>query len=170
MISMKVLVTASSRHGSTAEIAEAIAKEITRGGFDVELEAPADVESLEGYDAVVLGSAVYMTQWTEQARAFISRFSQELRQIPVWAFSCGLAGVPSGEAQDPRRVGPALLQINAIDHQTFKGRLELTNLGLRERSIARMGSAPEGDYREWDKIRAWAHQIVEDLKEHATAG
>ncbi|MDN5559197.1 MAG: hypothetical protein L0G23_07155, partial [Ruaniaceae bacterium] len=70
------------------------------------------------------------------------------------------------DVQDPRRVGPALLQLKAIDHQTFKGRLEFTNLNLRERSIARMGSAPEGDYREWDKIRAWANQIVQDLKEH----
>lgn len=163
---MKVLITASSRHGATAEIAEAIAKEIRRGGFEVELKPPGDVETLEGYDAVIVGSAVYMTQWTESARALISRFSKELRELPVWAFSCGLAGVPSGDVQDPRRVGPALLQLNAIDHQTFKGRLEFTNLNLRERSIARMGSAPEGDYREWDKIRAWANQIVQDLKEH----
>lgn len=163
---MKVLITASSRHGATAEIAEAIAKEIRRGGFEVELKPPGDVETLEGYDAVIIGSAVYMTQWTESARALISRFSKELRELPVWAFSCGLAGVPSGDVQDPRRVGPALLQLNAIDHQTFKGRLEFTNLNLRERSIARLGSAPEGDYREWDKIRAWANQIVQDLKEH----
>ena len=170
MIRMKVLVTASSKHGATAEIAEAIAKEITRGGFDVDLIAPTEVESIDGYDAVVLGSAVYMTQWTENARAFISRFRVQLRTVPVWAFSCGLAGVPNGEAQDPRRVGPALLDINAIDHQTFKGRLELTNLNLRERSIARMGAAPEGDYREWDKIRAWANQIVQDLKEHTPEG
>lgn len=163
---MKVLITASSRHGATAEIAEAIAKEIRRGGFEVELKPPGDVETLEGYDAVIIGSAVYMTQWTESARALISRFSNDLRELPVWAFSCGLAGVPSGDVQDPRRVGPALLQLNAIDHQTFKGRLEFTNLNLRERSIARLGSAPEGDYREWDKIRAWANQIVQDLKEH----
>lgn len=166
---MKVLVTASSRHGATAEIAEAIAKEIERAGFEIDLISPGDVESLDGYDAIVLGSAVYMTQWTESARAFISRFSSQLRDLPVWAFSCGLAGVPNGEAQDPRRVGPALLQINAIDHQTFKGRLEFSNLGLRERSIARLGSAPEGDYREWDKIRAWSNQIVKDLKEHTQA-
>lgn len=71
---MKVLITASSRHGATAEIAEAIAKEVRRGGFEVELKPPGDVETLEGYDAVIIGSAVYMTQWTESARALISRF------------------------------------------------------------------------------------------------
>src|SRR5659263_682649 len=68
--------------------------------------------------------------------------------------------------QDPRRIGPALLSINPIDHQTFKGRMEFSGLSLRERSIARLGNAPEGDYREWDKIRAWAQQIAADLKEH----
>lgn len=164
---MKVLVIVASRHGATKEIASVIAEELILGDLDTSLVSPGDVKSLEGVDAVVLGSAVYMTQWLEEGRNFIAHFTDELRKRPLWAFSCGLAGVPSGNVQDPRRIGPALLSINPIDHQTFKGKLEFTNLTLRERSVARLGNAPEGDYREWDKVRAWARQIVADLKEHA---
>lgn len=166
MTCMKVLVIASSRHGATTAIAQAIAEELNLNGCQATVATPADVTSLDDADGVVLGSAVYMTQWLEPMRNFIAHHGAELRAKPLWAFSCGLAGVPSGNVQDPRRIGPALLSINPIDHQTFKGRLDFGVLSLRERSIARLGNAPEGDYREWDKIRAWARQIAADLVEH----
>lgn len=163
---MKVLVIAASKHGATGEIGAVIAEELAIAGLEVVQAEPGEVSDLAGYDAVVLGSAVYMTQWMENIRNLVSHHAAELRSVPLWAFSVGLSGVPVGSVQDPRRIGPHLLSINPIDHQTFKGRLDLSLLSLRERSIARLGNAPEGDYREWDKIRAWARQIAADLQEH----
>ncbi len=163
---MRVLVVTASKHGATREIGEVIAEELRREGLDATSVEPGDVTSLEGVDAVVLGSAVYMTQWMESARNFIAHYGDQLRTLPLWAFSTGLSGVPVGHVQDPRRIGPSLLAVNPIDHQTFKGRMEMAELTLRERSVARLGNAPEGDYREWDRIREWARQIAADLKEH----
>lgn len=163
---MKILVAVASKHGAAREIGQVITDELREHDLDATLVDAGEVKSLEGVDAVVLGSAVYMSQWLESARNFVSTFNEELRELPLWAFSCGLAGVPVGAVQDPRRLGQALLKVSPIDHQTFKGRLELANLSLRERSIARLASAPEGDYREWDKIRAWARGIAEDIREH----
>lgn len=165
---MKILVVVSSRHGSTLDIGATIAEELRSAGFESEAVSPGDVTGLDGVDALVVGSAVYMSQWTEDARNFISHHSAELRELPLWAFSAGLSGVPMGNVQDPRRIGPALLAINPIDHQTFKGAMDFAKLTLRERSVARLGNAPEGDYREWDKVRAWAQQIAKDLTEHAS--
>lgn len=162
---MKVLVVAASEHGATTEIGEAIVEELRNAGHDSFLKEPQDVDNLDGIDAIVLGSAVYMTQWMEPARNFVQRFRQTLREIPLWTFSCGLAGVPRGNVQDPRRVGPVLLSVNPIDHEVFKGRLDHGKLSLRERTVARLGHAPEGDYREWDKIRAWAKEIGSILRE-----
>lgn len=163
---MKTLVVVASKHGAAWEIGQAIADELREMDLDATLVEPGEVDSLDGVDAIVLGSAVYMSQWMEPARNFIQTYNGELRQKPLWAFSCGLAGVPVGAVQDPRRLGQALIKVSPIDHQTFKGRLELADLSLRERSIARLASAPEGDYREWDKIRAWARGIGEDIREH----
>lgn len=164
---MKILVVVASRHGSSVEIGKAIVEEFQLADLEATALAPADVTGLDGVDAVVVGSAVYMSQWTEDARNFISHYGPQLRELPLWAFSVGLSGVPMGNVKDPRRIGPALLAINPIDHQTFNGAMDFTKLTLRERSVARLGNAPEGDYREWDKIRAWAQQIAKDLKEHA---
>src|SRR3954463_8889622 len=53
-----VLVTFTSKHGSTAEIADAIAETLYESGFQVDCVKGCELESLDGYDAVILGSAV----------------------------------------------------------------------------------------------------------------
>ncbi|MDO5061210.1 MAG: flavodoxin domain-containing protein [Actinomycetaceae bacterium] len=161
---MKFLVTYASRHGSTAEIAKTIADELTAGGLDVELREVSTVSSVEKYDALVMGSAVYTTQWVGEMRNFIKQFEASLVQKPVWAFSVGLSGVPRSSANDPVRVGPVLLRLKSRDHRTFAGALKPKELSWRERSQARLGGAIEGDFRNWEEIRAWARGIVEESK------
>jgi menaquinone-dependent protoporphyrinogen oxidase len=57
---MKVLVAASSRHGATGEIAAEIGRVLTERGLDVRVASLDDVADLHGFDAFVLGSAVYV--------------------------------------------------------------------------------------------------------------
>ncbi len=75
---MKVLVTAASRHGTTAEIARVIAGVLRSSNLTVDVMAPAEVASIEAYDAVILGSAVYAGRWLEPAKDFVIRHEQEL--------------------------------------------------------------------------------------------
>ncbi|HEX3608394.1 MAG TPA: flavodoxin domain-containing protein [Solirubrobacterales bacterium] len=95
---MKVLVAHASRRGSTAEIAEAVAGTLRRGGVAADCEAAHDVKSLEPYGAVVLGSAVYMKHWPEQPhgpieKALVAGTPPEYRdrrdwdEIRTWATS-----------------------------------------------------------------------------------
>ncbi len=160
---MKILVTASSKHGATDAIADAIAQRLRGAGHEVVREAPQDVTSLDGIDAVICGSAVYMTQWMEPATSFLRRFETTLSRIPVWAFSVGLSGVPKHSPQDPSRIGPVLLKVRVVHHQVFPGRYDPAMLGLRERSIARLAGAVEGDFRDWTAVDAWTDSIIDDL-------
>src|ERR671919_158503 len=50
---------AASKHGSTAEIGEAIGEVLTGAGHEASVVPPEEIHDLEGYAAVVLGSAVY---------------------------------------------------------------------------------------------------------------
>ena len=160
---MKILLTSSSKHGSTDEVAAVIAERLQAAHIDVETKRPEDVDSVDEYDAFILGSAVYMTKWTPQAVDFTERFRDVLRARPVWAFSVGLAGLPKGKVSDPMRIGPVLLAIDPEDHMTFAGRFDPSKLSLRERSIAKLGGATEGDYRDWDEVRQWADAIATSL-------
>src|SRR5205823_6620049 len=86
---MRVLVTAASKHGATFEIAEVIARVLDEHGLSTELVAIEEVHDLRRYEAVVLGSAVYMGQWLKQARGFVDAHASELAQRPTWLFSSG---------------------------------------------------------------------------------
>ena len=160
---MKILLTSSSKHGSTDEVAEVIAERLRAAQIDVETKRPEDVDSVEEYDAFILGSAVYMTKWTPEAVDFTERFRDVLRARPVWAFSVGLSGLPKGKMADPNRIGPVLLSIEPEDHITFPGRFDPGALNVRERTIARMGGATEGDFLDLEAVRAWGASIAATL-------
>ncbi|MGO1511432.1 MAG: flavodoxin domain-containing protein [Actinomycetaceae bacterium] len=166
---MKILVVTSSRHGATDEVGDRMVEVFRRAGHLSRRVAPADATSFDGVDAVVAGSAVYMTQWTEAMRSFVTTHAETLRSLPVWLFSVGLAGVPHGEVQDPMRAARFVTAIDPLGYETFRGRLDPSLLGLRERSVIRLAGGMEGDFREWSKIEAYAEEIVGQLAEHVSA-
>lgn len=161
---MRILVVWASRHGATKEVAETVAEELRDAGIDVTLKEASKVDSIDEYGGLVLGSAVYMTQWEASMRRLLSKFKKQMLTKELWAFSVGLSGVQTGVPKDPVRVGPVLLRIQPRSYKTFAGRLQPRELSLRERSIARLGGAVEGDFRNWDEIRGWAKEVAADIK------
>ncbi len=161
---MRVLVAVASRHGSTGGIGDAVAEVLRERGHDVERVAPAEVTNLDDVDAVVLGSAIYMSQWLEPARNLVSRLGPELRARPVWMFSSGPVGAADAKAtQEGARIHPLLDVVQPLDYRVFSGVVDRSVLSLRERSIVRMVGAEEGDFRDWDAIRSWAVTIADTL-------
>jgi menaquinone-dependent protoporphyrinogen oxidase len=161
---MRVLVTAASKHGATAEIAEAIAGELASGGLEVATPPVGDVPSLEGFDAVVLGSAVYAGHWLPPATEFARRHTEALRGMPVWLFSSGPVGNPPKPEEPPVDTASMMDAAGAVEHLVFPGRLDRRRLGFGEKAIVLALRAPEGDFRDWDAVRAWARGIAEELR------
>lgn len=162
---MKILVAVASKHGSTAEIGDTVAEVLREHGHEVRRADAEDADPGDA-DAVVLGSAVYMAQWMTTARVFVDAYAERLRRLPLFTFSSGLAGVVHGPEGDPEELPEFVASLDPIDHAFFSGRLDPQDLGLRERSVTRQSGARAGDYRDWDRIRAWAQDIAGDLAEH----
>ena len=163
---MRILVTAASRHGATTEIANAIAAALKYAGIDVDERRPEDVGSLDAYDGVVLGSAIYAGHWLKPAKDLVERTSTRMRALPVWLFSTGPLGDPLKPEGVPVDVGRVLEQSGARDHRIFGGRLDKQDLGFGEKTLVRMVGASDGDYRPWDEIKAWAGEITSTLEAH----
>jgi len=160
---MRVLVAAASKHGSTSEIAQAIATELTAHGLQAESRDVAAVPTLDGYDAVVLGSAVYVGKWMSEAKAFVEANAERLRTLPVWLFSSGPLGETPMPNEDPADI-PALMEASgAREHRLLVGALDRDKLGFGERLVVRMVKAPYGDFRDPATIRQWASQIARSL-------
>jgi menaquinone-dependent protoporphyrinogen oxidase len=161
-----VLVAYASKHGSTAEIAAAVAEAIRAAGLKAECrEAPA-VTSLEPYDAVVLGSAVYMKRWRREARRFLRRHAAGLRERPFWVFSSGPVGDPANDDAawtEPAGTIAEAQRLGARDHPVFGGSMPAEPHGMAQRSMVKNTPPEYRDRRDWDEIRAWAAAIAAEL-------
>jgi menaquinone-dependent protoporphyrinogen oxidase len=163
---MRALVAVASRHGATTAIAERIGEVIRRELRDRGTDAEVDVRSVEavsrldGYDAVVLGSAVYMGRWLKAARTFANGHAAELAEIPTWLFSSGPIGDPPKPDGDPSDIGTIMDLLHAKEHRRFGGRLDRSQLGFAERAVVRAVKAPDGDFRDWLAIEVWAAEIA----------
>ncbi len=160
---MKVLMTVASKHGATGEIGEIVADLLRNAGHEVDSRRPQDVASLNGYDAVVLGSAIYAGRWMDPARRFADRHAPALATIPVWLLTSGPIGDPPMPADEPNETTSLATRLHARGHRSFAGCLDRTSLGLLERAVTAVLHAPDGDFRDWEAIRAWADQIVAEL-------
>ena len=156
---MPVLVTAATKYGATTEIAQAIAEVLGEHGLEANVVQPEQVEGVDGYDAVVVGSAVYAGHWLKPARELVERHADALADRPVWLFSSGPVGDPPKPEEDPVDVADLLAVTGAREHCVFAGKLVRQQLSFPERAIVSALRVPEGDFRNWTEIRQWAAVI-----------
>ena len=160
---MRVLVTAATRYGATVEIATAIGEVLGEHGLDPAVVPPEQVQMVKGYDAVVVGSAVYAGHWLKPARELVDRFAGELVERPVWLFSSGPVGDPPKPEEDPVDVAEIVAATGARGHRVFAGKLVRRQLSFPDRAIVSALRVPEGDFRDWTEIRQWATAIATAL-------
>lgn len=163
---MTVLVAYSSKRGSTAEIAETVAATLRREGLGVCLEPVEAVDDLERFDAVVLGSAVYMKRWRGDAKHFLKKHRKALKQRPFWVFSSGPVGDPAKDDPDwmePPKLAEKVEEMGGRAHAVFGGCVPAEPKGFMERAMAEGVPMEYRDRRDWDEIRGWAQQIAAEL-------
>jgi len=181
----QVLVVYASRHGATRGIAQRIGDVLRSEGLDVDITRADEAVGVGAADAVVVGSAVYMGSWMKEAIEFVKRNEVTLAERPLWFFSSGplpRSSMGKGQGVDPLTdsLGPEdgpgsggrkkVTEISATtspkDHRVFLGAFDpddpakVTSERLVRMLPAVKKALPAGDFRDWDAIDAWAHQIA----------
>jgi menaquinone-dependent protoporphyrinogen oxidase len=164
---MTVLVAYGTTNGATGEIARWIGAELVAAGLAAEVRPAAEVHDVNGYEAVVLGAAVYMAGWHRDARAFAHRFAGQLAARPVWLFSSGPLdrSAEEGEVPPSPQAETALHALQGRGHVTFGGRLSPDAHGWMGFVARRMaGEGHGGDFRNPERVRAWTRRIAVEIR------
>ena len=161
---MKTLVSAASKHGATAEIADRIWATLRERGLDVIVELPEQVGSLDGFGAVILGSGVYAGHWLKDAKNLADRIAACDPVPRVWLFSSGPLGDPPKPDEEPVDVAKIVEIVPPVGHRIFAGKIDKSELGFGERAIMIAVRAADGDFRNWDEITGWADEIADALE------
>lgn len=161
---MRVLVSVSSRHGGTREMGQVVAAVLRDTGHEVDEIGPDEVEDVTGYEAVVLGSAVYVGRLALGLRDLVDRRAGQLRDRPVWLFWSGPVGDPPAPPAVPDDVTEIAAAVGARGVRMFAGRLERAELNISERALVALVHAEPGDYRDLEEVRDWARTVDDELR------
>ena len=85
----QVLVAYGTRYGSTREVAETVAATLEEQGIETDVKTAREVRSLDGYDAVVLGTPLYMGALHKDVRALLEKNRTALEHTPFALFALG---------------------------------------------------------------------------------
>jgi len=160
----RVLITYASKYGSTGGVADTIGKELCAKGVGADVALIRNSGNVGSYQGVVVGSPIYMGKWMSEAVGFVTANQDLLRRMPVAYFLvCMTLARPT--EKDRAQVSSyldAILkvapEIKPVSIGAFAGALDYNNLSWLNRRILKSKGTPEGDFRDWNAIRAWARE------------
>lgn len=179
----RVQVVYASRHGATEGIARRIAEVLRASGSEVVVASAGQNPDPAGFDAYVVGSGVYMGSWLKDGTDWLERNQAALVGRPVWLFSSGplpgstkettgtdpltnaLGPVDGPGSGGRKRVEALSALVHPRDHRVFQGAFDPADppKAMSERVVRMMPAAkrilPAGDFREWELIEGWAHEL-----------
>jgi menaquinone-dependent protoporphyrinogen oxidase len=176
----RVLVGYASAYGSTKGVATRIGERLRAEGFEVDVRPLDEIDSVDTYDAAILGSAIHNQKWLPPAVDFMRTHTAALAGRPVWLFSvCSLGETTSffsermARPMRRRRKEPAIVsevrpRIDSREHRYFAGAIERGHWTVVGNLFLRLLGGTFGDHRDWPDIERWATGIAMSLR--AAAG
>ena len=172
---MTVLVAYASALGSTRDIAHHVADRLAAALDGVECRSVEEVDSVAGFEAVVVGSAIHNQSWLPAAGQFFANHAPELAKRPVWAFNVGMAdALPKpfrqrGAALQQARLAGVLPQgVQLRGHKMFSGVYKADQMPSALRVLFRLTGGRFGDLRDWAAVDAWTDDIAAQLAKPAS--
>ena len=159
-----ILVTYSTKYGSTKEVAEAVAAAMQEAGALVETRPMRDVPSLDAYDGLVLGTALYMGSMHADARRFLSTHRAALAARPAALFILGpvqkIEKDWDGARQQLKKQLAKYPWFTPVSAEILGGAFDPKKLGFPLTLIPALRKMPPNDCRDWQAIGAWAREQI----------
>ena len=164
----KVLVAYASKYGYTAETSDWIAATMRDSGLEVTVMPAAEVETLDPYEFVILGTAVKGEGVFPDAVNFMEKFREELRVKPSAYFA--LSMLMADPSDEHRKHVAAILnrlrfESRPWDMGLFGGVRDPKTLSWILYWSIKRAKAPVGDFRNSGAIKEWAERLAKRIVE-----
>ncbi len=162
----RVLVGYATRNGSTTGVAEKLGETLASMGHVVDVKPVGEASDLDGYEAVVLGSAVNGGTWLPEAVEFASANKDVLGGIPVAVFCVHAMNCGTDESETAKRrayldAARAIVRPSAEGYFEGRGPSPKDTFWLALWAFRAFGGhVVEGDGRDWAKIETWARELT----------
>ena len=161
-MNQRVLIAYATFAGSTQQVAVDIGKTLGERGFAVDVIPALENPPVNGYEFVLIGSAVHGSCWLSEATEFVEANQSALKRVPVALFSVCLSGLAKDEAQLASArdtiYGPVRAFATPVAEILFAGKIDRRGVALGLPGwLARF--FPTLDLRNWDRIRGWAQEL-----------
>lgn len=151
---MKVLIAYTTRKGSTKEVAERIGEILKSKGIEVDVSDIKDKPNPADYDATIVGAPIMIGKILHRTPRFVKKYLKVLKEKPFACFALG--GMLQEDTSENRekmtgKLSPITDCISPVDIGLFGGKYD-----------------EDRDYRDWDKITAWAEGLVKKFSKENT--
>jgi len=157
-----ILVAYASKAGSTGEVAKVMGQVLAEQGAVVDVYPVDAVPNVQDYQAVMIGSAVRQGRWLRAATQFVESQQSYLSQVPTVYFTVCMG--LSEESEQKRNEALSTMDsvrsiVKPVAAEAFAGKMDYSKLSFFDRTMVKMIGVPEGDFRQWEAIRAWAGSL-----------
>jgi menaquinone-dependent protoporphyrinogen oxidase len=168
-----VLIAYATRGGSTAEVAQAMGTAMQNAGVPAEVLPVAQIDSLAGRQAVILGAPLYIGRFPKEFHQFLHLHHEALRGIHPWVFALGPTRNDAKDFEGARSQAETQLRrypwLKPAELHIFGGRWSTQNLPFPFSLLRRipgnpMGKIPPADIRDWTAIREWSVGIARGIR------
>lgn len=187
MEKIEVLIAYGTRYGATTGTSEEIANVLQAEGLEVKIVNLKDekVKDISKFKLVIIGTGMRMDMWTSVAKAFLKKFSNELKKkkVAIFVSSAGRALLEyKGETDEIDRMTKKYLEdkankynLNPISMTMFGGIWDYNQMGKMFKKALdseKENYIPAGfketepgvyDSRNWDEIRNWAKELASKI-------
>ncbi len=150
-----VLVAFTTKNGSTAEVADVVARTLRSQGWAVELVPITDRPDVAGRSLVVVGAPIYNGRWDRRARVFLKRHRSRIASVPVAVFGMG----PREATEEAFERSRAQLD-RALAKLRWLQPIAVTVFG----GVDPPKKHPRRDVRDWDAIDAWCAELAASVR------
>jgi menaquinone-dependent protoporphyrinogen oxidase len=175
-----ILIAYSTWSGTTREVAEEIAKNLEKKNLQVTVLPANQVKSLEGYESVLIGTSVHAGQTTGNFNKFLKKYHDALGAKKVAYFVVCFNMIEDNEENRIEtlkwlekstgkypEIKPVSIGLFAgaalIDSPEFIKQNFFVKKIIESMSKSMVTDKGKSDFRDIEKINAWAEELVEKI-------